>query len=197
MNWAPRHSSYSPQQRAPYMGYRPSYGALDRRGWEHRKHYRRPYPGFGYIGYPYPYTNSWELIPWDLGSPDFTDDDNNGAANEDQNDMQIQSPYYEEQPPSQEDWGYRPDYGSPPPCQSSASQEVAPTPPQNEPKLTLVFKDGSHTGRSQLRAYTREIIVMDDVASGKTQRIALAALNLLVTQEAAHQAGLNFASPTF
>ena len=79
--------------------------------------------------------NSWELLPWDLGYPDFTGygDDNGAAAS---NNAQLQSSDEEQQQPPQEDEGFRPDDALAP-YQSS-------TPPCEEPKLTLIFKDG-HT----------------------------------------------------
>jgi hypothetical protein len=191
MNWATRHSGNFPQQRIPYTGSRPLYRTPDRRRREHRRRYRRPYPGFGYVGYrPYAYTNSWELIPWDLGSPDLSNDDDGGGE-------QVQPPYYEEQPPSPEDRGYRPDYVSPTPYQSPRSREVAPTPPQDEPQLTLVFRDGHTQAIHNYVLTPREILVIDDVASGKTQRIAVAALNLLATKQSARRDGLDFALPAF
>src|SRR6202044_2851945 len=60
---APAHSFF-PGYRSPYGGITEG-RRTDRRG-DFR--YRPPYRGYG--GYPY-YANSWELLPWDLGYPDF------------------------------------------------------------------------------------------------------------------------------
>lgn len=190
MSWTAPHYSSVPQ-RSTYTGYHPTYGAETHRGWDHRERYRRPYPGFGYGGYPYMYANSWGLLPWDVGYPDLTGYADSGAV--EPNNMQVQAPYYEEQP--QEDQGYRPDY-SPTPYQSTASQTVVPKPPQDEPKLTLVFKDG-HTQAIQNYVLTpREVIIADASGSGRVRCVALSALNLPATELAAQRDGLDFSPPS-
>jgi hypothetical protein len=191
MNWAAPRYDFAPQQNR-YAVYRPSNALGNRRGGDHREHFRRRYPGFGYGGYPYAYVNSGQLLPWDLGYPDFAGyGDDNGTA--EPNNAQVQ-PSEEEQQQPQEDEGYRPDYPRAP-YQSPAHQVAASTPPREEPKLTLIFKDG-HT--EDIRNYIltpRDVIVMDDAASGREPRISLSELNLPATEQAARRDGLDFSPP--
>lgn len=187
---APRYS-FVPRQGA-YMGYRPLYGNGNGGGRDHRRPYRSPYTGYVYGGLPYAYGNSWELLPWDLGYPDFTGyGDDNGAA--EPNHAQ-EPPWGGEQPP-QEYEGYGPEY-SPSPYPPPATQAVAPAPLRNQPELTLIFKDG-HT--QVVRNYLltpSQLIVMDEAASGREPRIPLSELNLPATERAAQQAGLDFSPPS-
>jgi len=194
-NVAPRYG-FVPQRQA-FAGYRPAYGAGDRRGDrrgdDHRDHHRRQYFGYGF-GYPYTYANSWELLPWDLGYPDFTGYGDESSASSESN-AQVQPPDEEQQQPPPEEGPDRPDYmpyrGQPP-----ATRPVAATLPQDEPELTLIFKDGrTQTIRNYLLT-PREIIVMDDAASGRTPRIALSELNRPATQQAAQKKGLDFSPPS-
>lgn len=192
MNWTTPRYSFVPRQGA-YEGYRPPYGT-ENRGWDHRGRYRKSYPGYGYSGYPYAYANSWELLPWDIGYPDFTGygDDNDAAE---PNNPQVQPSGEEQNQPQPESEGYRPEY-APTPYEPPANPALASTPPHNEPQLTLIFKDG-HT--EIIRNYVltpSEVIVMDDAASGRIPRISLSDLNLPATERAAHQAGLDFSPPS-
>jgi hypothetical protein len=193
MSWTPPHYSFVPQ-RGAYKGYRPSYSTETRHGWDYRGRRRRPYPGYGYSGYPYAYANSWELLPRDLGYSDFTGygDDNETVES---NNRQVQPSSEEREQTQPENEGYRPEY-APAPYRSPASQAAASTPPRNEPPLTLIFMDG-HT--EIIRNYVltpSEVIVMDDVASGRVPRIPLSDLNLPATERTAHQAGLDFSPPS-
>ena len=210
---APRNAIPTFSYHAPYFG-RPAYGSQgrgDHRGWNHdRDHYRNPYGGYGY-GYGYgPWLNSWELLPWDLGYPDFTgyDNDYGEFENGDNDDatQQAQQPYQDQQEPQQDqdNYGYGPAYSAYPyppqgysgyPGTAWQPQPVSqPAPP--ELKLTLVFKDGQ---RQQIQNYVltpSSIIVMDQAASGRQQEIPLAELNLPATELAAQQQGLQFAPPS-
>ena len=92
---------------------------------------------------------------------------------------------------------YRPDYPDPaygqPPYQDSPG--VAADSVASEPELTLVFNDGH---RESIRNYvltSSSVIVLDQAASGRQQRIPLATLDLNATEEAAQQAGLDFTPP--
>lgn len=154
-------------------------------------HYRAPYRGYG--GYPYLYANSWELLPSYLDYPDSFGDDTGdqpaqqvgaeAAAPEDNG----YRPGYEEPPPN-DGYGPAPEGYGPPPA--PASSPVAP-----EPRLTLIFKDG-HQETIQNYALTPDmVIVMDQPASGRQQRIPLADLDLGATEQAAQQAGLDFSPP--
>ncbi len=194
MTWTAPRYSFAPRSGA-YSGYRPSYGAANSRGWDHR--YRAPYRGYGYGAYGYgsgyPYANSWEVLPWDLGYPDFTGyGDDEGSQAQAQPTDQVQ-----QAPPPDYDYavapgeGYRQDY-NPGPYQP---QTASPTPLKSEPQLTLVFRDG-HT--QAIRNYVltpSDVVVMDDAASGREPRIPLSELNLPATQQAAQQAGLDFTPP--
>ena len=137
--------------------------------------------------------SSWDLLPWDLGYPDFTgygDDDNTAGSNQ----AQTQPAYEEPHQPPQEDHGYRAEY-TPAPYQSPASQPALSIPPHDEPRLTLIFKDG-HT--QAIRNYvltSHDVIVMDDAASGRVPRIALSDLNLPATEQTARKDGLDFSPP--
>lgn len=140
--------------------------------------YRSPYRGYGYVGYPY--LNSWQLLPWDLGYPDVA----GTTAYDSAGDATPDTGAYAQQP----DEGYRPDYGQP-----SYESSVNTTMP--EPQLTLIFKDGhQQTIRNYVLTHS-EVIVVDQAASGRQQQIPLASLDVSATEEAAQQAGLDFSPP--
>lgn len=188
MNWsAPRYG---------FAAGRTPYSAGDRRGGDRGGRFRRPYPGYGY---GYPYANSWELLPWDLGYPDFAgygDDDDTAAPNDAQAQPYPPQPYDQEQqqlPPESE--GYRPAY-APAPYGPPARQDVASTPPKDEPQLTLIFKDGHTLAIRNYMLTPSEIIVMDDAASGREPHIPLAEVNLPATEKAAQQGGVDFSPPS-
>ena len=171
-------------------------GDRDRR----RDHHRSGYGGYGYGGIP---IYSTGLMPWDYGYLD-----NNGYAPEDNGaesapqGAESAPPQYEEVRPPYA--APQPDYAPPPP---RAALQAAPAPPApaassaastalaGEPALTLVFKDGH---RQSVRNYAltgTSLIVLDDAASGRQQRIPLADLDLAATKQAAAQAGLDFNPP--
>lgn len=185
MNWAvPRYGFVPP--RGAYAGYRPLYNPGNRGGWDRRARYRPPYIRSGYVGYPYAYANSWVLFPWGFGYPDYTGNEDDSGSGE-PNSAQAQPP--------QEEEGYRPEYPVAP-YEPPMNQTAASTPPQNEPQLTLIFKDG-HT--QTIRNYAlmgRDIILLDDAASGREPRIPLAELNLPATEQAAQRDGLDFSPPS-
>ena len=201
MTWsAPRYNfatGMTNRDYRPQSGYRIPYMGGDHRG-DPRGRYRRPYRGFAYV-YPYTYANSWELLPGDLGYPDFTgydDDSETAGSNNAQPQPNPAQPYDEEQPqPSPENEGYRPEY-APAPYQPPAQQQAASTPQKDEPQLTLIFKDGHTLTIRNYMLTPSEIIVMDDAASGREPRIPLAELNLPATEKAAQQGGLDFSPPS-
>lgn len=186
---APRMARTAPRySQAPryYSAFRPAYGA-GRRGRNHggRYSYRSPYRG----AYGYPYYNSWELLPWDLGYPDFTGYDDDSGTYQPSDQAEPQSQYVA--PP---DEGYRQDY-APPPYNMAAAPATAPAPIAPEPQLTLIFQDG-HT--QTIRNYVltpSTVIVMDQAASGREPRIPLSELNLPATERTAQQAGVDFSPP--
>lgn len=205
MTWSAPRYSFAPR-RGAYEGFRPPYSAgarsaMNRGGdhgghrGDHRGRYRPQYPGYGYGGYPYNYANSWELLPWDIGYPDFTDygdnEDNDTAGPQN---AQAE-PFGGEQPPPQEGGGYVPEY-APGPYQPPAEPVAASTPPRNEPRLTLIFKNGRTMDIRNYVLTPSEIIVMDDAASGREPRIPLAEINLPATEKAASQGGLDFSPPS-
>lgn len=155
-----------------------------------RDHRRR---GYGYVGgYPY-YANSWELLPYGSGYSDFTGDE----TDENTAEQGSEQPSVNEPPP---DTGYRPEYpgaeGEPYPGQQAYAAPSAPEAPiAAEPELTLIFKDG-HT--QAIRNYVltpSALVILDQPAAGRQQRIALDELNLPATEKAAQQAGLDFTPP--
>ncbi len=183
---APRFTSTAPLRNFG-SGYRVPYGGIsaDRRDGRNGYHYRSPYRGFGiYGGYPY-YANSWELLPWDLGYPDFT-----GYGYDDSGRDTEQQPAASVAPP---DDGYRPGYQEPADkdyAPASVANSVAP-----EPELTLIFNDGHREAIHNYALTSKMVIVMDQAPSGREQRIPLASLNLPATEQAAQQAGLDFVPP--
>lgn len=157
--------------------------------------YRSPYRGYGYGAYPY--ANSWEVLPWDLGYPDFAgygSDDSGGAVQ--------QSSGQEALPP---DNGYRPGYdeeagpsygyGPPGYAPPGYAPPAATAPVASEPHLTLIFRDGHQQTIQNYVLTSDSVIVMDQAASGRQQRIPLANLDLPATEQAAQQAGLDFTPP--
>lgn len=178
------------QYRAGYGGagvYRPEYQpGREIRG--RRGHYHVRNSGYyGYGGYP-AYVNSWELLPWDLGYPDDTDDDTSAAQP-----AAEPGPEYGPEPEGGyepgPDSGYREDY-------APAAYEAAPQAPITpEPQLTLIYKDG-HTQQVRNYALTQDALLdLDEADSGRVTHIPLASLNLAATEKAAQQAGLEFAPP--
>lgn len=197
MTWTAPRYSFVPRSGA-YSAYRPAYGAENRRDWDHRGRYRAPYRGYGYgsygYGYPYGYANSWQLLPWDLGYPDFTGygDDEGSQAQQAQPSGQAEQappPDYDYAAPPDE--GYREDY-APAPWQP---QPVSSTPLAREPQLTLIFRDGHTQAIRNYMLTSSDVIVMDDAATGREPRIPLSDLNVPATEQAAQQAGLDFTPP--
>jgi len=173
---------------APARSIAPFGGLSAARRPDERYRYRSPYRGYGAYGAPYYYANSWELLPWDLGYPDFTGNGDDSANAE----QQPETPYV-----AAPDDGYRQEYGEPgygqPESQDAPS--MVSTTDTAEPQLTLIFNDG-HRETIRNYALTRNtVIVMDRAAAGYQQRISLSELNLPATEEAAQQAGLDFTPP--
>lgn len=173
----------------------------DRDGFSHdrdRFHDRSPYRGYGYGGYggyPYPYYgNSWEILPWDLGDPDFTGynsyDGYDGDSGPAQPEADAASSSGEAVAPPEE--GYRPEYQGP----AYAMQAAPPAAPiAPEPQLTLIFKDGHQQPIHNYVLTRNTVIVLDQAAAGRQQRVPLDELNLPATEQSAQQAGLDFAPP--
>ncbi|MGA8531355.1 MAG: hypothetical protein WB622_16680 [Acidobacteriaceae bacterium] len=149
--------------------------------------------GYGYgVGYPY-YGSSWELLPYDLGYSDVTGDDgDDSAAQQGSAQNTVAAP-----PP---DSGYRPEYpgyeGDPYPGQQAYAAPPAPAAPiAPEPELTLIYKDGHTQAIHNYVLTASDLVVLDEAAAGRQQRIPLSELNLPATEEAAQQAGLDFSPP--
>jgi hypothetical protein len=171
--------AFSPAYRIPYGPPAASQAARNRNG----SRYRSPYRGYAAYG-GYPYANSWQLLPWDLGYPDFTGYNTSDAGSD-----PAQQPTASVAP---SDDGYRPDYGDPV-YQNSAA--ISSTSIAQEPQLTLIFSDGHQQAIRNYVLTSDTLIVLDQAASGYQQRIPLAALNLSATEQAAQQAGLDFSPP--
>lgn len=199
--------------RSPYFGRRPyaSYQRshpMNRYGDHHRdghsrSRYRSPYRGYGGYGVPYVYSSSVWLAPWELGYPGFEgytdgEGDDSGAAAQTTTDQNYaaEPSGYPDQNEAREEYvpegaasrpNYPSSYGNPPP------PVAAPSP---EPELTVIFRDG-HT--QQIRNYAltpTTLIVLDQAASGRQQRIALDQVDVAATERSARDAGLDFHPPS-
>lgn len=197
----PGRAVFGPSGRAFAPGFVPSWTGSqpawsNRGGWRDGGYRRdRGYGrgGYGYgAGYPI-YANSWELLPYDFGYSDYTGDDTGeGSAQQGSAQNTVAAP------PSDSD--YRPEYpgyeGAPYPGQQAYAAPPAPAAPiAPEPELTLIFRDG-HT--QAIRNYVltaSNLVVLDEAAAGRQQRIPLSELNLPATEKAAQQAGLDFSPP--
>lgn len=201
----PGRAVFPPSSHAFVPGFVPSYRSGSQPAWgtsggwrdggygrDRGRGYGRGY-GYGYYGgYPY-YGNSWELLPYDLGYTDFTGDDSDDSAAQ-QNSAQtgVSVP-----PP---DAGYRPEYpgyeGEPYPDQQAYAGPPAPAAPiAPEPELTLIFKDGHTQAIHNYVLTPNDVVVLDEAATGRQQRIPLNELNLPATEKTAAQAGLDFTPP--
>ena len=140
---------------------------------------------------PYVYGNSWELLPWDVGSSDFIDaGDNGGSDGQQQADPEC----------AVQENGYRPEYegAAEPPYpypQAVAENQPVSAPVAPEPALTLVFNDGHQETIHNYVLTSGDVIVLDQAASGRQTRIPLSSIDLTATQQAAQQAGLEFIPP--
>lgn len=166
-------------------GYQTPYGTM-RGGWPDRRgsYYRPPYRGVGVYPY-YGVGNSWAVLPWDIGYPDFSGWDT--GSYQAQPDA-APAP----EPAPQPDDDYRPEY-------QPGSYEMAATPPSEplspEPELTLIFRDGHQQPIRNYVLTQSSVIVLDQASSGRQQQIPLTELNLQATELAAQQAGLDFHPP--
>lgn len=167
--------------------YRPAYRSGNGSGYRiagRRGHYHVIRNGYGYGAYPV-YGNSWEVLPWDLGYPAFTGEDDDTSASQ-----AAAEP--EPQPEDESDSGmpdYREDYAP------AAYEAAPPAPITPEPELTLIFKDG-HTEQIRNYALTPEALLdLDQADAGRVTHIPLASLNLPATEKAAQAAGLDFTPP--
>ena len=194
-SYAPRAgaSAYRSPYRSGYQGmrspnYASSWGVARSGGNNHdRGRDRSRYRGYGY-GYPF-LGNSWEVLPWDLGYPDFAGYDDgedygdNYASAQPQDDL---GPVYAAPAPDEEP---RPAYGDPYPPAS----EPASAPVRNEPSFALIFNDGHQQSIRNYALTSNYILVLDD--DSRQQRIPLSELNLPATESAAQQAGIDFTPP--
>jgi len=184
---APRMTSTAPG-RAFVPGYQlPGSGTPARsRAGRDGYRYRSPYRGYAYAGYP-AYANSWQLLPWDLGYPGLGWDNNSY----DSNSNAAQQPAESIDPPGS---GNRSDYQESP-YPVAADPLPADSPLAPEPQLTLIFKDGHQEPIRNYVLTSDTVIVLDQAAAGRQQRVPLAELNLSATEEAAQRAGLEFSPP--
>jgi hypothetical protein len=194
MNWSAPQRSFSrglavqrfAPMRAPYFGrggaagYRRP-GAGNRPGY--RPRYRSPYRLYAS---PYGYGG---LSPWELGYPNFMGYADSGSDDSSSAQSEPAQEYPAEPPNDTADESYRPDY-------AVRASVTAAAVPAAEPQLTVIFRDG-HTQQIRNYALTRTaLIVLDDAASGRQQRISLDQINLPATQQSAQDAGLDFHPPS-
>jgi hypothetical protein len=187
--------SYAPRMTysAPARGFatpaRPGYGIADRSrsGGYGPDRYRSPYRGYGYGTYP---GNSWYVLPWELGYPDFYGYGDSSWVGQSDDAGPEQGGNYQDQgyaaaPPED----YRLTYGDP------GGPAVAAAPLADEPALTLIFNDGHQQSIRNYALTSNYLLVLDDAGSGRQQRISLSDLNLPATEHAAQAAGLDFTPP--
>jgi hypothetical protein len=185
---APR-MNHSLPARGLASGARGNYTANWAAGRGNNGRYRPPYRGIGvYAGYPY--GASWELTPWQLGYPDFLGYGNDVGYDQPSGDSASgiadpgAAPADLDRPPYDGESGYGPSTYAP------ASASVAP-----EPELTLIFNDGHRQAIRNYAVTSDSVIVLDDAASGRQQRIPLSQVNLPATEQGAQQSGLDFTPP--
>jgi len=85
------------------------------------------------------------------------------------------------------------DYALPSPAESAAPPAAVAA----EPELKLIFRDGHQQSIRNYVLTGKTLIVLDNAASGRQQRISLAALDVPATEQAAEAAGLEFSPPAF
>jgi hypothetical protein len=183
--------SYAPRMTWPA---RPGYGIADRSrsGGYGRDRYRPPYRGYVYGNGYYP-GNSWGVLPWELGYPDFYGyGDSSWVGQSDAEAPQQDSGYDQSYGPGPE-YDDRPAYGDA--GGSYAGPAMASVPIADEPALTLIFNDGHQQAIRNYALTSNYLLVLDDAGSGRQQRIPLADLNLPATEHAAQAAGLDFTPP--
>jgi hypothetical protein len=152
-----------------------------------RDHHRSGYGGYGFYG-ALPIYSTWAL-PWAVGYSD----ESNSAKEEPAQPAEYQPPYDDHRPPYS---AAENDYAPQPSAVAAAAAPAAPpTPLRDEPALTLIFKDGRHQSVRNYAVTRSSVIVLDDAASGRQQRIPLADLDLSATKQAAELAGLDFNPP--
>lgn len=180
--------------RMPARSFAPGYRAYsgvnagaDRRGSSRdRGRYRSPYRGYGYAGYPY--YSSWEVLPWDLGYPDFTGyGDDSGSAQ-----AETAAPQQDYDSAPQTEDGYRQGYGVAPYGSAAPVDSMALA---SEPQLTLIFKDGHQLPIRNYALTGDAVIDLDQAESGRQQSIPLGELDLAATEKAAQEAGIDFSPP--
>lgn len=85
------------------------------------------------------------------------------------------------------------DYALPPPAELAAPPMAVAT----EPELKLIFRDGHQQSIRNYVLTGKTLIVLDNAAAGRQQRIPLADLDVHATEQAAEAAGLEFNPPAF
>jgi len=159
-----------------------------------RDRYRSAYRGYGY-GYGYP-ANSWYVLPWELGYPDFYGYDNGSwVGQSDQAAPQQDQSYQDQGNDLGPEGDYRPAYGDAPQENWAGRASVAQPQVADEPALTLVFNDGHQQSIRNYALTSNDLLVLDDTGSGRAQRIPLSDVNVPATQRAAQSAGLDFTPP--
>ena len=92
----------------------------------------------------------------------------------------------------------RPAYSAPAADDAAASPAepaASPTAMAAEPELRLIFRDGHQQSIRNYVLTGKTLIVLDHAAAGRQQRISLGDLDILATEHAAEDAGLDFNPP--
>ena len=172
-------SLYSP---APFGGTQPVNGHTNRypyryRGYNPYYYYRGAYLVPGFLGYGYGY-----------GYPDdsYYGDQQNAPP---EASAQAQVPDYEYGPPPENEQAYA---EAPPPPQYPPQPAASPD-LQDQPEVTLLFKDGRPPQQVQNYAVTRTTLYVLDGA--RRREIPLNQLDLPKTEKTNHDAGIDFEVP--
>lgn len=163
-------------------------GRHHERDWDHdhdRYHYRHR-DGGGYA-VPYLFGSGYWLTSGDLGyTGDSEETQISGAAASDlQSASSVAAQPVVPAPPSEDT--YRPAYHA----AASAPNVIQ----SEEPKLTVVMKDGTHKTMRNYALTPTMLIDLDAAATGREMNIPLEQVNVTATQKAAAREGLNFSVP--
>lgn len=158
------------------------------RDWDHdhdRYHYRHR-DGEGY-GVPYLFGSGYWLTSGDLGYTGDSEETQTGdsAASEAPSASSVTAQPTAPAPPSEDT--YRPAY--------HAAASVPNVIQSQEPKLTVVMKDGTRKTMRNYALTPTTLIDLDAAATGREMKIPLEQVNVTATQKAAAREGLNFSVP--
>jgi hypothetical protein len=155
---------------------------------DHDRYHYRHRDGEGYA-VPYLFGSGYWLSSGDLGySGDSEQTQTRGAAaSEVQPSSGVAAQPAAPPPSSESEDTYRPAYHA-----AASSSDVIPS---QEPKLTVVMKDGTHKTMRNYALTPTTLIDLDAAATGREMDIPLEQVNVTATQKAAAREGLNFSVP--